>query len=132
VQTPEEITMPDSENQRLTRWPLRVALSALLVVELFLVVRLSAEGVADNILMILNSVGLVVFAVLVWRGVPRSRLFLVTLLAWRVASIGYNVVLHISPSDHRFLGTLLIAGFYVALGLLVASPLGRSHISGAA
>ncbi len=123
--------MPDAKEKRLPKWPLRLVLSGLLVVEVFLVLMLSAEGVTDNILMIVNSVGLLVFCVLTWRGIPWSRWLLIALLAWRVATIGVHVVSHISPSDHRFVGTLLIAVFYVALGLLIASPLGRSSMRAA-
>jgi hypothetical protein len=118
--------MPDAKEERLPLWPLRLTLTVLLVVEVFFVLRLAAEGVTDNILMIVNSVGLLVFCVLTWRGIPWCRWLLITLLLGRVATIGFYVISQISPSDHRFIGTLLVAVFYVALGLLIASPLGRS------
>jgi hypothetical protein len=111
--------MPDAKQERLT-------LTVLLVIEIFFVLRLTAEGVTDNILMIVNSVGLIVFCVLTWRGIPWCRWLLIALLLGRVATIGFYVVSQISPSDDRFIGTLIIAVLYVALGLLIASPLGRS------
>lgn len=119
--------MPDAKEERLPQWPLRLVLSVILVVDVLLVVRLSAEGVTDNILMIVNSVGLLVFCVLAWRGIPWSRWILIALLVMRVATIVFFVVSQIPPSDHRFIGTMLIAVFYVVLGLLIASPLGRSR-----
>ncbi len=40
-----------------------------LVVETFLVLWLSVEGVTENILLIGNSVGLLVFCMLIWRAI---------------------------------------------------------------
>jgi len=118
--------LPDAEEKRLPKWPLRLALSLVLVVEVFLVVMLFVEGVAGNIPMIANSVGLLVFCVLTWRGIPWSRWLVIALLVWRVAQIGVAMSSQFAPGDHRIGGTLLLVVLYVAAGSLVASPLGRS------
>jgi hypothetical protein len=110
------------------KWPLRVALSLLLAVEVLFVVLLSAEGVAENSAMIINSVGLIVFCVLAWRGVTWGRWLLIALLVWRVAGMVFSAVSHFGPGDHRLGGTLVLAGFYVVLGLVFASPLGRPRM----
>jgi hypothetical protein len=86
---------------------------------------LFVEGAAGNIPMMLNSVGLVVFCVLTWRGVRWSRWFLIAFLVLRVAHIGVAMSLHFGPGDERFGGSLLLVVLYVVTGLLVASPLGR-------
>ena len=118
--------MPDADERRLPKWPLRLALSLVLVLEIFFVVMLFVEGAAGNIPMTVNSVGLIVFCVLTWRGVLWSRWLLIALLACRVAHIGVAVSLYFSPGDPPFGGSLLLAALYVATGLLIASPLGRS------
>lgn len=118
--------MPNAEERRLPRWPLRVALSVLLVVEVFFVVMLSAEGVARNIVMIVNSVGILVFCVLTWRGTPWSRRLLLAFLAWRFATLVVDMVSHIAPGDRRITGSLLLVAVYVAAGLLIVARLGRS------
>ncbi|MBE9505770.1 MAG: hypothetical protein IMY84_03060 [Chloroflexi bacterium] len=118
--------MPDAEEKRLPRWPLRLTLSLVLVLEVFFVVMLSVEGVAEHIWMIVNSVGILVFCVLTWRGIPWSRWLLIALLVCRVAHIGMAAVLHFGPGDHRIPGLLVLVTFYVVAGLVVASPLGRS------
>ncbi len=118
--------MVDAANEKLPpTWPLRVALSLVLVAEIWLVVRLTAELDAGNIPLLLNAVGLLVFSVLTWRGVPWSRWLLVAFVVWRVVEIGISMALHFGPGDHRLVGTLIFAGFYVAIGVLIASPLGR-------
>jgi hypothetical protein len=122
--------LPDAEEKRLPRWPLRLALSLVLVWEVFLVVMLSGERDAGNIPLIVNSVGLLVFSVLTWRGIPWSRWLLIALLAWRVATIGVSVARFV-PGDHRLGGSLILVAFYVVAGLLVASPLGRSRMRAA-
>ncbi len=120
--------MADTEEKRLPKWPLRLALSLLMVVEVFLVVMFSIEGDVGHIPMIVNSVGLLVFSVLTWRGIPWSRWFLIALLVWRVGEIGVAMVSSFAPGDHRIGGSLLLVALYVAAGLLVASPLGRSRM----
>ncbi len=122
--------MPGAEEKRLPKWPLRVALSLVLALEVFFVVMLSVEGDAENIPMMVNSVGLLVFCVLTWRGIPWSRWLLIAFLVSRVVHIGINVA-HFAPGDHRIGGSLLLVGLYVVAGLLVASPLGRSRMRAA-
>jgi hypothetical protein len=123
--------MPDAKEERLPLWPLRLTLTVLLAIELFFILRLTAEGVTDNILMIVNSVGLLVFCVLTWRGIPWSRWLVIALLVWRVAQIGVAMSSQFAPGDHRIGGSLLLVGLYVVAGLLVASPLGRSRMRAA-
>ncbi len=118
--------MLDAEEKRLPKWPLRLVLSLVLVLDTFLVVMLFVEGAAEQIPMIVNSVGLIVFCVLTWRGIPWSRWLLVAFLVSRVVHIGINVA-HFAPGDHRIGGSLLLVGLYVVAGSLVASPLGRSR-----
>ena len=118
--------MPGAEEKLLPKWPLRLALSLLLVVEVSFVVMLSAEGITRNMLMIVNSIGLLVFCVLTWRGIPWSRWLIIAFLVWRVAKAGVDMVSHLAPGDHRIVGSMLLVAFYVAAGLLIASPLGRS------
>ena len=119
--------MPDAEERRLPKWPVRLALSFVMVVEALLVVLLTAERDAGNIPMLVNSVGLLVLCVLTWRGIPWSRWFLIALLVWRVGGIGVAMVSSFAPGDHRIGGSLLLVGLYVVAGSLVASPLGRSR-----
>ena len=123
--------MPGAEEKRLSKWPLRVALSLVLALEVFFVVMLSVEGDAENIPMMVNSVGLLVFCVLTWRGIPWSRWLLVAFLVSRVVHIGVAMSSHFAPGDHRIGGSLLLVGLYVVAGLLVASPLGRSRMRAA-
>ena len=123
--------MPDAEEKRLPQWPLRLALSLVLVLDVFLVVMLFVEGAAGNIPMIVNSVGLIVFCVLTWRGIPWSRWLLVAFLVSRVVHIGVAMSLHFAPGDHRIGGSLLLAALYVVAGSLVASPLGRPRVRAA-
>ena len=118
--------MPDVEEKQLPKWPLRVALSLVLLFEVFLVVMLFVEGVAEHIPMIVNSVGLLVFCVLTWRGIPRSRWLLVAFLVWRLVEFGIDMA-HFDPGDHRIAGSLVLITLYVVAGSLVASPLGRSR-----
>ena len=124
--------MPDAEEKRLPKWPLRLALSLVLALEVFFVVMLFVEGAAENIPMIVNSVGLLVFCVLTWRGIPWSRWLLGAFLVCRVVHIGVAMSSHFAPGDHRIGGSLLLVGLYVVAGLLVASPLGRSRMRAAA
>ncbi len=123
--------MADAEEKRLPKWPLRLALSLLLVLEVFFVVMLFVEGYAGNIPMIVNSVGLIVFCVLTWRRIPWSRWLLIALLMWRVAHIGIARGSHFDPGDHRIGGSLMLVMLYVAVGSLAASPLGRSRMRAA-
>lgn len=122
--------MLDAEEKRLPKWPLRVTLSLVFVVEFFFVVKLIGEGVTGNISTLVNSVCLLAFCALTWRGIPRSRWLLIAFLVWRVASIGVKRVSHMGPDDHRMVGSLILVAFYVAAGLLIASPLGRSSMRG--
>ncbi len=118
--------MPDAEEKRLPKWPLRLVLSLVLALEILLVVMLSVEGVAEHIPMIVNSVGLIVFCVLTWRGIPWSRWLLVAFLVWRLVDTGIDMA-HFDPGDHRIAGALVLITLYVVAGSLVASPLGRSR-----
>ena len=115
--------MSDSEEKQVPRWPLRLALSVVFVVEVFFVVMLSVEGVTRNNLTIANSVGLLACCVLTWRRIPWSRWLLIALLVWRVAQIGIDMSSHLIPGDHRLGGTLMLITLYVAAGLVVASSL---------
>lgn len=119
--------MPDVETKRAPRWPLMLVLSLLILVEVLLVFLLIGERDADNIVMIVNSVGLIVLSVLVWRGAPWSRWLLIAFLVWRVAGVGISAASHFGPGDHRLGGSLVLAAFYVVVGLLIASPLGRTR-----
>ena len=123
--------MPDAEEKRLPKWPLRLVLSVVFMVEVFFVVMLLGEGVTGNISMLVNSVCLLVFCVLTWRGIPRSRWLLIAFLVWRVARIGVDRVSHMGPDDHRIVGSLILIAFYLAAGMLIASPLGRASMRGA-
>ena len=116
--------MPNAEEKRLPRWPLWLALSLVLVLDVFLVVMLSVEGIVGKVPMFVNSVGLLVTCVLTWRGIPWSRWLLIVLLVWRVAHIGVAIA-SFGSGDHRLGGSLMLVTFYVLVGLLVASPLGR-------
>ena len=118
--------MPDADEKRLPKWPLRVVLSLVLVVEVFIVASALVEGAAGNTSMVVSSVGLIVCCVLTWRGIPWSRWLLVAFLVWRVVHIGVAMSLHFAPGDHRIGGSLLVAALDVVAGSLVASPLGRS------
>jgi hypothetical protein len=86
---------------------------------------LFVEGAAGNIPMMVNSIGLIVFCVLTWRGIPLSRWLLIAFLVLRVAHIGVAMSSHFGPGDERFGGSLLLVVLYVVVGLVVASPLGR-------
>ena len=119
--------LTDTEERRLPKWPLRLVLSLVIVLDVFFVVMLSLEGIADNILMLVNSVGLLVCSVLVWRGVRWSRWLLAAFLVWRVAGIGFAVVFRMGTGDHRIPGSLTLIVLYVVIGLVIASPLGRSR-----
>ena len=121
--------MPDAEGKRLPKWPLQVVLSLLLLLEALFVVMLSAEGKADSIPAILNSLGLLVFCVLMWRGVPWSRWLVVAFLVWHVVGIGASLSAHFG--DHRTGGSLMLIGFYLAVGIVVASPLGNVRLRAA-
>lgn len=122
--------MPEAEEKRLPRWPLRLVLSLVLAFEVFMLVLLFGEGDVESIPTILNSVGLLVFSVLTWRGIPWSRWLLVAVAVWRVVAVGISLSSYFG--DHRTAGSLLLIGFYVAVGLLLASPLGRPRVRAAA
>jgi hypothetical protein len=122
----------EAEERRLRKWPLRLALSFIMVVELLFVVLLTGERDVGNVPMIVNSVGLLVLCVLTWRGIRWSRWLLVALLVWRVVQIGVAAASHFGPGDHRIGGSMMLVMFYVAAGSLVASPLGRSRMREAA
>ena len=122
--------MPDAEEKRLPKWPLRLALLLVMVVEALLIVALILE-MSTNIPMLVGSVGLLVSCVLIWRVVPWSRWLLIAFLVWRIAHIGIAMVSSFAPGDHRIVSSLILMGFYAAAGLLVASPLGRSRMRAA-
>jgi len=113
--------LPDAEERRQPRWPLRLALSLVIVVDAFLVVMLTAERNAGNIPTLVSSVGLVVFCILAWRGIRWSRWLLIAFLAWRVTALGISSVSRFGAGDYRTLGSLTL---YVVAVVLVASPLG--------
>jgi hypothetical protein len=117
--------LPGAEKKEYPRWPLWLALSLILVVEFFFIVKLIAEGDTSNIPTIVNSVGLIVFCVLTWRRIPWSRWLLIAFLVWRIGNIGIHMASHLAPGDHRLAGSLSLVAFYVIAGLLIASPLGR-------
>jgi hypothetical protein len=75
--------LADAEEKQDVRWPKRLVLSLLLVIEVVFVVKLSGEGVTENILQIVNSAGILAFCVLTWRGIPWSRWLLIAFLIWR-------------------------------------------------
>ena len=106
------------------RGPLRFILSALLLVEAFFLFMLFGEG-GTEITLIVSSIGIVVFSVLTWRGLPRARWILVALLVWRVLEIVIQASRNLSLDDHRLPGTLFLLGFYLIVTTLIASPLGR-------
>ena len=122
--------MSDAVERRLPRWPLRLALLLILVLEVFFVVMLSVEGVAGNIPMLVNSVALIIFCALTWFEVPWSRWLLIALLVWRVTEIGVAVASY-GPGDHRLGGSVFLVTLYVVVGLLVTSPLGRVRMRAA-
>jgi hypothetical protein len=124
--------LPDAGERRLPKWPLRLALLLLSVLEIFFIVMLSAEGDPENVSIIVNSAGLLVFCVLTWRHVFWGRWLLVAFLAWRVVRIGVDIGTHFAPGDHRLAGSLILLVFYVVTGALIASPLGRSSARSAA
>jgi hypothetical protein len=124
--------LPGTSEKRLPTWPLQLALSLLFVVEVFFVFMLVAEGHKESIPTLVNSVGLLVFCALTWRGIPWSRWLLIAFLVWRVARVIVSMISHLAPGDHRFGGSLLLVGFYVATALVIASPLGRSRMRSAA
>jgi hypothetical protein len=119
-----------ADAKQLPKWPLRTALSLLLLLEVFFTVMLSVEGVSGNVAMLLNSIALILFSVLTWRGLRWGRWFLLGLVVWRVAEIAVAAASH-GAGDHRLGGSLVLAAFYVVVGLLVTSPLGR-HVRRAA
>ena len=121
--------MPDAGENRLPKWPLRLVLSLVLVLEVLIVVAFFFQGVADNIPMLVNSVGLIVFCVLTWRGIPWSRWLLVAFLVCRVVHIAVALGSHFG--DHRTGSSLMLAALYIAAGALVASPLGHSRVRAA-
>jgi uncharacterized protein YhhL (DUF1145 family) len=108
------------------KWPLRVVLSLLVIVEVFFLVMFFGEGAGKNLPSILDSVGLLVFCVLAWRAIPWSRWVLIAFLVWRVAGIGISLSSHFG--DHRTPGSLLLIGLYVVIGLVLISPLGRARL----
>lgn len=118
--------MQETEERVLPRWPLRLALSLLMMVEIFFIVMLVGQRSVENLLIIVNSVGLFLFCVLTWRAIPWGRWLAVAFLVWRVVGIGVSLSTHFG--DHRTDGSLMLIGFYVAVGLVLASPLGRVRL----
>jgi hypothetical protein len=106
-----------------------VALSLLFIVDAFFLVMFVGEGAGKNLWSVLDSAGLLVFCVLVWRGVPWSRWIVIAFLVWHVVGIAIPLSSHFG--DHRTPGSLLLIGFYVVIGLVLASPLGRSRLRAA-
>jgi len=95
-----------------------------------MVVMFVGEGRAENIPTIVNSVGLLALSVMTWRGIPWGRWLLVAFAVWRVVEVGISLSAHFG--DHRTPGSLVLIGFYAAVGLLVASPLGGPRARAAA
>ena len=118
--------MSGAGRRTLPKWPLRLALSLVFVVEIFFTVMFSMEGLADNVLLIANSVGILVFCILIWLGVPWGRWLLIAFLVWRVAGIAVSLSSHFG--DHRTGGSLILMAFYLAVGVVAASPLGRPRM----
>jgi tryptophan-rich sensory protein len=112
--------MPDVKDKTLPKWPLWIALSLLFVVEVFFLVMFFGAGASENPLIILNSFGLLMCCLLVWRGIPWSRWLLIGFLVWRVVGIVISLSSHFG--DHRTSGSLILIGFYVLVGLVLASP----------
>jgi hypothetical protein len=110
---------------RIPRWPRRLSLSFLLVVEVILILKLIGEGIAGNVTLFVNSLGIVLACLLTWRGIPWARWLLEALIVWRLVEIGMDIAAHFAPDDHRLPGTLILVALYVAAGAVVASPLGR-------
>lgn len=107
------------------RWPMRLALSVLLVIEIFFLIKLFGEGVTQNITLIVSSVGIVAFCALTWRGSSWGRWGLAAFLVWRLVEIGIDVSSHLAPGDKRILGTLILVVVYLAVGSVIVSPLGH-------
>ena len=121
--------MSDPDAKRIPKWPLLVVLSLLFVVEVFFLVMFFGQWAAKNLPIILNSVGLLMFCVLAWRMIPWSRWFLIAFLVWRIVGIGISLSFHFG--DHRTSGSLMLIGFYVVIGSVLASPLGQARLSAA-
>jgi len=115
----------------LPRWPIRLALSVLVVIEIFFLIKLFGEGGADNVTLIMSSVGIVVFCVLTWRGSRWSRWLLLAFLVWRLVEIGIDASSHFAPDDRRIVGTLILVVIYLVAGSVIASPLGHRLIRAA-
>jgi hypothetical protein len=121
--------MPDVKDKTLPKWPLWVAMSLLFVVEVFFLVMFFGAGASQNLPIILNSLGLLMCGVLVWRRIPWSRWLLIGFLVCRVIGIVISLSSHFG--DHRTPGSLLLIGFYFLVGLVLASPLGRLNVRAA-
>lgn len=114
----------DRDAGRPTR-TVRALLALVMAVEVMFVVKLVGEGRPGNVWMIVDSVGLLVGSVLVWRGVGVGRPAFAAFLAWRVVQIVVDMASHFGPGDHRFVGTFILLAFYLCAGAAVISPLGR-------
>ena len=106
------------------KFPLRLTLSALVLVELFFLFMLFGEG-GTQITLIVCSIGIILLSVLTWRELPRVRWILVAFLVWRILEIVIQASRNLSLDDHRLPGTLVLLGFYVIVASLIASPLGH-------
>jgi hypothetical protein len=122
--------MQKKEERIVPKWPLRLVLSLLIVVEILFVVMFVWEGIAqgsaENMPIILNSIGLLLFCVLTWLAIPWSRWLVVAFLVWRVVGIGISLSEHFG--DHRTDGSVMLIGFYIVVGLALVSPLGRVRL----
>ena len=108
------------------RWPLRVTLSILLVIEVVFIIKIIGEGISGgSAVLLVASLGIVLSCVLAWRGTSWARWSIVAFIVLRLAHIGVSMAAHFSPDDHRLPGTLILVAIYVAAGAVVASPLGR-------
>jgi hypothetical protein len=99
-----------------------------IVAEVFFVVMLITERKVGNIPMLVNSVSILIFCVLTWRGIPWSRWVLIAFLVWHVTEVGIALGSRFGTGDHRIAGSLILVVFYVVAGLLIASPLGGSRM----
>jgi hypothetical protein len=113
-----------SLESEIPKWPLRLTLSVLLLVEVFFLLMLFGEG-GTEITLILSSIGILVLCVPTWRELPRARWILLAFLIWRILEIVIQASRNLSLSDHRLPGTLMLLAIYVLAAMLIASPLGQ-------
>jgi hypothetical protein len=116
-------------NRKLPRWPLWTALSLLALLEVFFIVMFIGEARTSGIHVAVNSACILVFCVLIWMGKSWSRWGLLVLLVWRLVGIAIPLSQHFG--DHRTPGSLMLIGFYIVVGVVTVSPLGRIRLRSA-